>query len=1169
MIVRISLLFLSLLVMGMGAPVVPWLLGQETGGSEEQPAASSEPIEEVEPQGLWLRNENGELIYVPDYPYERFEQLLKQQRNLADPPPPAFSMKLMTITGEVVDNRLEAMVEFLLVGGGSREVEAGKWARVPLRFNEACLRDDPSFEGPGEYFLNFEAERGGYVCWLRTSGAEESGEHRVSLPLLIPIRQAGEESRCSLQAPSPLASTLEITVPECPVEGTIRELAGDVGHALEAAANEKEQGVLSTRGIRGDVSISWHEARGRQEHANTRLDVIGSIVVTANELLQEVRSEGRFVVRGFGRPIEVFQVRLPPGMQLRETPEPGYEVRRLPMEEGTTEEGQLVEVRMENPTANEVNIRLVAELPSEQNESGDALTVSELVDSSLEFMPARFVFEGAVRHRGQIDLVTKGDWSLLWSEDAALPRTEPNEGGANDGLSARFRYHNQARALKVWIRRQAARIAVEPTYEVHVNARQVRLLAKLVCRTSGSRAGSLKADLPGWTVEMVDFANVDGSLPVDTSEETLVVPIPVEAQAADRFTLRIEAWQDLETDVLSGTEPLEFHLPMVTARDPARVNLVVSPGTVSVIPADNILLTPRSEKMSALSPLISPVSESGAEPGIPEVMTPDTEASGEEASGAEETEETVFQYRDRGSSEQAVFAGDFKIQPQSISVSMDGTLTVGRQSYGIQQRFSYRVFHEPVDTLELSVPAPLLDDSSGNMRVLLDDEPLNATVLEEGDDARVPVRVQLPKPLLGSIELRIIHPPHPMPPLEADETVDLTVPLVFAAAERQDNTTVIGNTLTIVQQDPIRVEPTGGTWTVAESDLAPGKLALTTASGGGDVTLDVSLRGRSLASSTILDQVWVQTWISAGARRDRAVYRLRTSEPEVRVRVPHGEGVSVSAVEVAVDHHKVDIGLMKEKDGATEFAIPMEESEDIRSHVVELWYQQSLNGRTPGTMTFHPPLIDGMDHVERCYWQLVLPRNEIVVWGNQAQYDELIWAGWSGWERSPLREQRDLERWIGAAEQDGVPPEMSIYLFTSFGAPRPLAVITSSRALLLLVASGVVLAAGLLLVYVPLLRHPAMLLTAGVLVMALALAAPWVAVLLAQAGVLGIVLTLGARLLHAILLRANPGRSTVRGHVSDSKMMELRYSRGDGSSRITTTSAPVAVHSSSVESKPE
>ena len=54
-------------------------------------------MQEVQPRGFYLRNERGDLVYVPDYPYEQFEQLLKIQRNLANPQRPAFVMRDMAI----------------------------------------------------------------------------------------------------------------------------------------------------------------------------------------------------------------------------------------------------------------------------------------------------------------------------------------------------------------------------------------------------------------------------------------------------------------------------------------------------------------------------------------------------------------------------------------------------------------------------------------------------------------------------------------------------------------------------------------------------------------------------------------------------------------------------------------------------------------------------------------------------------------------------------------------------------------------------------------------------------------------------------------------------------------------------------------------------------------
>ncbi len=1145
--------------------------GRQASGDKPLPSKSSpsdtetnRAVQEVTPRGFYLRNERGDLVYVPDFPYEQFEKLLKQQRKLATPQRPAFSIKVMTITGEVTSDRLEAVVDFTLEGLRLDGVPTGTWFRVPLRFDSAYLHKEPAFEGPGRHFLTFDDQQGGYICWLQMSA---DAVHKVSLPLLVPVTRVGEESRFSLQAPSPLASTLTVTVPENPAEGTVKELAGDVGRPLTFAPNDAKQGVFSIRGIRGDVSISWHKSRAAEKQADVRLDVFGTVVVTADELLQEVRSEARFVVRGFGGPVEVFQVRLPPGMQLREAPEDGYEVRPLPNEESEQEDGQLVEVRLDRPTTNEVNIRLLAELPASQGTTDWPLTVSKLVDSSLEFMPARFEFPSAARHRGQIDLVVKGDWSLVWAEDPALPRAKTNGKAATRGLSARFRYHNQASALRVWIRQQPARITVEPAYDVYVDAQQARLFASLVCRTSGSKAGSLKCSLPGWTAEIVNFADVDSTLPVDMSGSTLTIPIPIEAQASGQFSIQIEARQSLSASVVSSTSPLKIVLPTISAENPTRVNLVVSPATVTLIPADNILLTPRPKNMQALSPLITPI-ERGT------LQTTASAATTRADDAQQGYEATVFRYRDRGAAEQAVFVADFKVQPQSISVSIASTVTLDRRSYGVEQRLSYRVLHEPVDTLELAVPKQLVDNDVGNLRILLDGEPLTpafpetSSFPETGSGRRVPVRVRLPQRILGPVELSVIHPRQPIAKLGDDQTLQFTIPLVFAATGGNTHTTVIGNTLTIAHQTPMQVDLAGGPWTVTESESGPDKIVLTTASDGSDAVLDISLGGRNQARPTILDQVWVQTWITNTQRRDRTVFRLRTSETELRIQLPRFNGGEITAMEVTVDQRRVETNPLNDRDEIT-LPIPAAAGATMRSHVVELWYQTSADNRSTGSLTFQAALPDAVDHVERCYWQLVLPRRKVVLWGSQTQAAQLTWQGWTGWQRTALREQSELEHWIGATEQDPIPPELNTYLFTSFGAPQQLSVVTASRTLVLFTASGLALSVGLLLIYFSALRHPAVLMTAGVFLLVLAPIAPAISVLLAQAASLGIVLALLARMLRGVLLRTNPATATVQGRTqfSDSKMMELRYSRADGSSRITTTSAPVAVQAPSAESK--
>ena len=387
-IVHTRLTYLLLLVQGGLFVLCPALRGQEVepnGGRSQQGSA----VQEVEPRGFYLRNERGDLVYVPDFSYEQFEELLKEQRNLTDPQRPAFVMRDMAIHGTVVGDRLEMDVDFSFDGHQLKGVAQETWYSVPLRFGKAYLRKEPSFEGPGGHFLTYDEQRGGYICWLQMSA---EAVHKVSLPLVVPINRVGEQSRCALEAPAPLASTLTLQVNENPAEGTVREASDETQRSLAFSTSPDGHGLFSARGIRGDVLISWSKARQADEQRDVRLDVFGTIIVTADELLQEVRSDGRFVVRGLGGPLAHFQVRLPPGMRLRESPEPGYKVVPVETSGGGQSDSQLVEVRFDRPVTSEAHIRLVTELPSNQEDPAWPLTVAKLVDSSLEFEPARYEF---------------------------------------------------------------------------------------------------------------------------------------------------------------------------------------------------------------------------------------------------------------------------------------------------------------------------------------------------------------------------------------------------------------------------------------------------------------------------------------------------------------------------------------------------------------------------------------------------------------------------------------------------------------------------------------------------------------------------------------------------------------------------------------------------------
>jgi hypothetical protein len=174
----------------------------------------------------------------------------------------------------------------------------------------------------------------------------------------------------------------------------------------------------------------------------------------------------------------------------------------------------------------------------------------------------------------------------------------------------------------------------------------------------------------------------------------------------------------------------------------------------------------------------------------------------------------------------------------------------------------------------------------------------------------------------------------------------------------------------------------------------------------------------------------------------------------------------------------------------------------------------------PGLLSLEFPRLGRDASVQRMYWQLVLPPKEHVVEPPASFSGEFSW-GWNGlfWGRKPLLEQRQLERWCGARELADVAGDANRYLFSTLGPVSRCEVRTAMRPLIVMGASGIALVLGLLLIYVPALRHPAVMLVGAVLVGGAAILYPEPALLLGQAASLGVVLTILAGLLQRGVVR--------------------------------------------------
>jgi hypothetical protein len=159
------------------------------------------------------------------------------------------------------------------------------------------------------------------------------------------------------------------------------------------------------------------------------------------------------------------------------------------------------------------------------------------------------------------------------------------------------------------------------------------------------------------------------------------------------------------------------------------------------------------------------------------------------------------------------------------------------------------------------------------------------------------------------------------------------------------------------------------------------------------------------------------------------------------------------------------------------------------------------------------------------------------------------------YQRDGNLSQRELEDWVEASQQEALPVDTQRYLFSSVGTMGPRMFITAKRSVVWLTVSGSALLLGLALIYFPVLRHSATLLILGVLLGLFGVLYPDVAILAAQASVLGVVLVLFARLLEWTITRRRYQRAVIRGAAftqPEPQTGELSLRPGDGSSRVGT-----------------
>jgi hypothetical protein len=333
------------------------------------------------------------------------------------------------------------------------------------------------------------------------------------------------------------------------------------------------------------------------------------------------------------------------------------------------------------------------------------------------------------------------------------------------------------------------------------------------------------------------------------------------------------------------------------------------------------------------------------------------------------------------------------------------------------------------------------------------------------------------------------------------------------------------NHLSIRGDSSLFVQPHDENWEVANEPLTPSAqsagagLTLTALQPTSEINLLVRVEPGQAAGATIVERAWVQTWVAGSVRQDRAIYRFSTTAETLEISLP--SGVQANNLEMRLDGRSIATTWAN---GTARLKLPRASA--AGSHLLELRYH--FSGReSVGIVEAELPRLSGNMWLDRIYWQLVVPRDQHLLWSPSDLTPENSWS-WSGWtwERRAILEQADLEAWVGASPAAAVPEGANRYLFSAMGNPAKFVARLAPRWEIVMLASVAVLAAGLLVMYVPAIRRPKALFVVGVAIAGLGLWIPDAALLFAQAATLG-----GAILIVSAVLRRWIRRRRRRGLV--------------------------------------
>ncbi len=924
-------------------------------------------------------------------------------------------------------------------------------------------------EGPGKHYLQYDETSGGYTALVRAD--EATSTHRIKLKVRAPVSTTETDSRLTLNLPRVVPAKLTMRVP------TAKAL-GKVSSGSEILETKPEGGgttfIVAQPG--GKFSLSWTAPGEAAAKPAATFESVGAIVVRWKSPTQ-ITWDAAFSINVLTDEMSQVKVQLPPGCRLPTQDWPGQRIALV--EEVAIDAGgdkqmvPQVTIEFDRPVSKSFDAHLVCERYLEPRALDD--------DQPVEV--GRFKLVDAARQSGVVGIVTSTQWKAKVEHDASwIQPLELPAGFREAGVlgSDTYRYV-EPDWLAMRITARQSRVVVSPVHLLDVAQDRLQLESRLAYRVVGAQLDVCRGTWPGWSIDRIELIEKGQGRAVNFEpfqSEPLEVNLP-QTMHGD-FELRVFASQPLVSDV----GEFEVAFPRITADESL-------PATVIVQPDDDVQLLVLPDGASGLT---------GSDAATPAGLPP--------------RQQQPLVLREEGEAA-ALLAGQVKPRQRHVTATADAVIQMDRTNCRVVQQFEFDVRYVPLASLLFDAPPGF--DPLTVTEVLVNDAPPKGQALD--DDGRY--RIDFVQPLKDKVVVKIVAQKD-FPELKPAAAAPLEIPLLRLAA---DLATVSRTAARIDAPADLHltVDAESTDWTPADTSATDDditRLRLSAAHLPASVHVSATYAPPQRRVSTVVEKAWLQTWLSAGQRQDRAVYQLRTNGQSVRLALP--PAVDAERIVVLVDGVEVSPSVDPQRHVELALSTPAaggsSSPDTFRRHVVECWWPSAGGASDKGPIGLNPPtVIDAW--TLKTYWHVVVPRRWMSLVAPAGMDAEVSRSPW-WWQHEPRLTQQDLEKWCGATQQTSPdvqqPAAYSQYLYSTVGAVPATSLSTTSTATTMLLLACVALGVGLLFYYVAAMRHPAVLGAAAVAVCYLAFAWPAAALFAAQSALLAVAVVLSSLVLEQV-----------------------------------------------------